>query len=437
MSSFTSDLLAVLKSRGTVIVTGLLTSVITARYLGPEGNGVVATLIVYPNLFMIVGSLGIRQSAAYYMGQKKYDESDILASVINVWLFTSIIGVAICYILLKYFTNTKFSNTLLFLTLLPVPFALLTTYVSGLFLGKNAIKDFNTVNWVPNVVKLIAYVLVIMILPWDVYGALIGIALGYILLTFFVWAKLKKMIKFRWTPNWEITKKMLSLGSVYALSLMIINLNYRVDVALLEHFAGEYQVGIYTKGVSIVEYLWEIPTVLSTIIFARSATSNDPKAFSYKVCQLLRICFIVISLCSVAFYFLSTFIMVTMYSETFRPSSMVQKILLPGILLLTVFKILNMDLAGRGKPWLSTIAMIPALVINAVLNCLWDSKYGGNGAAWASTISYSISAIVFLVMYSNHVKISIKEIFAYSKSDFDFIGGLVQRFKKKPNKTAA
>jgi len=57
-----------------------------------------------------------------------------------------------------------------------------------------------------------------------------------------------------------------------------------------------------------------------------------------------------------------------MYGEKFEGSIEVLKILLPGVLVLTLFKVMNTDLAGKGKPWVSMKAMIPALIINIIIN---------------------------------------------------------------------
>lgn len=421
MGSFGRDLIAVLKSRATVIACGLLTSIITARYLGAAGSGIIAALTVYPDLFMIIGSLGIRQAAAYFVGQSKFEDSEIFFALLRLWIFSSIFCVIICYILLQYNSRAGYDANLVYLAILPIPFSLFSTYSSGVFLGKNRIKDFNSVNWIPNVVKLIVYVLFIIIIPWDVFGAMLGIVLSYLVLSFFVWKKMSPMITLPLKTNSDVICKMLRLGIVYALALFVISLNYKINIIMLEKLSSADQIGIYAKGVSIVEYLWEIPTLLSTIVFARSASSTDPLGFSKKVAQLLRICIVAVTIMSIAFFFLSTFIMVTMYGEEFRASSVVQKILLPGILLMTIFKVLNMDLAGKGKPWIAMVVMSPALVINLILNWIWDGRYGANGAALASTISYSISGVLFLFAYAKQVKLPVKEIIFFNKADFDFV----------------
>jgi O-antigen/teichoic acid export membrane protein len=80
---------------------------------------------------------------------------------------------------------------------------------------------------------------------------------------------------------------------------------------------------------------------------------------------------------------------------------------------------MNQDMAGKGKPWVSMKAMIPALIVNIILNLLFIPEHGANGASLASTISYTIAGILFLHFYSKEVKISIKEILKYKKTDFD------------------
>ena len=69
MVSFLKDTLSVGISKILMIVFGLATSIIIARTLGPEKNGIIAALLVYPSLFMSIGSLGIRQSTAYFLGK--------------------------------------------------------------------------------------------------------------------------------------------------------------------------------------------------------------------------------------------------------------------------------------------------------------------------------------------------------------------------------
>lgn len=430
MNSFLKDLLSVGLSKGLMIILGLGSSIITARYIGPEGNGVIASLLVFPSLFMSIGSLGIRQSTTYFLGKGIYTEEQIKTAITQIWMLTTIFSLVVSFYLMRYFTETGENLGLVILALLPIPFSLFNTYNSGIFLGKNNIKEFNRINWIPSLIAFIGTIVFVVAIKLDVTGAMIASIGGPFFMAIILLFKNKFIQAFSFKYDWKIIKSMLSLGIVYAISLLVINLNYKVDIILLERLSTPYEIGLYSKGAGITEYLWQIPMLLSTIIFARSAVSKDDRLFSLKVAQLLRLSFIIIGIASVILLLLSELIIVGMYGEPFRGSITVLNYLLPGVLILTVYKVMNMDLAGKGKPWISMKAMIPALIINIIMNFLLIPNYGANGAAIASTISYSIAGVLFLHFYSRETQIPVLTIIKYNKSDFDPIINILDKIKK-------
>src|SRR5690606_30370440 len=147
-------------------------------------------------------------------------------------------------------------------------------------------------NWIPTFVSLVAMVLFVMGLKMGVSGALIA-KIGGVLFMFTVLLFRNKFLKsFSLKLDWEIIQNMLSLGLTYAIALFVINLNYKIDIVLLDQLSTAYEMGIYSKGSGITQYLWQIPMLFSTIVFARSAISKNDRAFSVKVAQLLRVSFI-------------------------------------------------------------------------------------------------------------------------------------------------
>lgn len=430
MNTFIKDVFSVGVSKTLMIVFGLTTSIIVARVLGPENNGVIAALLVYPSLFMSFGSLGIRQSTTYFLGKGIFSENQIKTAITQIWLITAVLSIAVCFVLMRYFSKSGENIWLVVLALLPIPFTLFNTYNSGVFLGKNQISTFNKINWIPTLVILIITTILVLWLSFGISGYLIALIGGPIFISVILLFKNKFIQAFSFNYNWRIINQMLSLGLVYALALLIINLNYRVDVILLDNLSTSFETGIYSKGVSVTEYLWQIPMLLSTVVFARSAVSKDDKAFSIRVAQLLRLSFLTIGIAALILFLLSKFIIVLMYGEAFSGSIMVLNTLLPGVLLLTIFKVINMDLSGKGKPWVSLKAMIPALLINVVLNIVFIPKYGAVGAALASTISYSIAAILFIFFYSKETKIPVIDIVSYKASDFQPIVQLLKKLKR-------
>jgi O-antigen/teichoic acid export membrane protein len=424
-----TDLKGVLKSRVTVLICGVGFSILTGRFLGPIGSGILATLIVYPDLIITLGGRGLSQSITYYVGRKLYKEGEILSILIIIWIVGSLLSTALTYSLLSFFTKDNITNILIITSVSQIPFALFNNLISGYFLGIGNIKEYNKVNWIPNVFQFLGTLLLVVLFDVGIIGALISILIGYIVMSVLVLRKLNNTITVKRLSVPINIMPLIRLGGIYTISLLVINLNYKIDVILLDRLSSPYEVGIYSKGVSIVQYLWEIPTVLSTIIFSRSAMATDKNYFSQKVCTLLRLCLIVVAFISVIFFLLSTFIMETLYGDEFSPSSDVQKILLPGIIILTIFKVLNMDLSGRGKPWIAIKSMIPSLIINIILNLFLNREYGAEGAAFASTISYTVSSIMFVILYSKETGIPIFNIFYPNNEDITLVKNLIIKYR--------
>lgn len=430
MSKFLKDLSAVGASKFVMLVVGLSTSVVIARVLGPEMNGVIASILVYPNLFMTIGSLGVMQSTTFLVGKGLYTDDQIKKAVMQIWMLSTVFSLITCFLLLKYLTPSAYKMTYVILAIIPIPFSLFNTYNSGYFLGKNNIQFFNKINWVPSVITLVFTVLFVYLIPLDIEGYLIALLVGPLVISAILIVKNKFYKAFSFNFELELIKKMLGLGVIYAIALLVMNLNYRLDIIILDHLSNSAEIGIYSKGSNIIQYLWQIPMIMSTIIFARSAGSKDGLAFSKKVAQLLRLSLIAIVVAALFLLLFSDYIVIGLFGEAFRGSVSVMNYLVPGVILLTVFKVMNMDLAGKGKPWISLLVMVPALILNVILNFILIPKYHADGAAIASTISYACAGIAFLFLYSKTSHVSVKEIITYKASDFDPIFELIKKIRK-------
>ena len=417
-------------SNVTIMAFGIGTSVLTGRLLSPSQNGILSALLVYPSLFMVFGSMGIRQSTTYFVGKEIYDLKKIRIAITQIWMLTTIFCMVSCYLLIKFFTKNVHDERLIFAAVGAIPFALYNTYSSGIYLGKNEIKQFNKINWIPNFVIFLATIALVYFFKLEVFGAILAILLGHVSIFLILIVKNDFLEYFSFTFEGAIIRKMLSLGLIYALSLLVSMMNYKVDVILLENYSTSHELGIYSKGTSIVQYLWQIPSLFSAIIFARSAVSKDDKAFSIKVSQLLRLSLVVIGVLALLLMVLSKFVILVLFGEKFLDSVAVMQILLPGVVLLTIFKVMNMDLAGKGKPWIAMQSMSVPLVFNVLLNLYLIPKYGSVGAAISSLVTYSMAAFFFLHFYSKATGIKVKDILHFQKADFEPLRALYQKIKK-------
>jgi O-antigen/teichoic acid export membrane protein len=431
MKSFIKDLASVGFSKVLIVIFGLLNTIIIARLLTPAANGVISALCVYPSLFMTIGSMGIRQSTTYFVGQKMHSMDEIKKAVVNIWFFTSVLSVIICFLLIYFFSSNGSDITLVILAVAAIPFSLFNTYSSGIFLGQNNIQGYNRINWVPIFITFLSNLVLVWGLGANIKGALLAILLGNLAITIILIFKDNFFRFFSFDFNVQLIKEMLSLGIIYAISLLIISLNYKLDIILLDKLSNNYQIGIYSKGASLMEYLWQIPMLLSTIIFSRSANSKDGKNFSYKVASLLRISFVLVGIASIFLFVMAPYIIVLLFGKGFLESVTPLRLMLPGVLLMTIVKVLYVDLAGKGNLWGAIKSMSIGLVVNVVLNIMLIPDYGANGAAFSSAVSYSIASVLFLIDYSKAVAIPIAAILKFNAEDKKIFLALFNMAKNK------
>ncbi|WOK09765.1 polysaccharide biosynthesis C-terminal domain-containing protein [Imperialibacter roseus] len=431
LASVVKDLASVASSKGAMIVFGLGKAMIIARYLGPELNGVITALLVYPTLFMTFGALGVRKSSAFLIGSGQFGEEDVKAGVLQAWLVSTLFSVVSIFILIYYLSNGSHQPLIIFLAIAPVPFSLLNTYLSGIYLGNNQIAEYNKVEWVPTFILFLATVVLVVFAGLSLKGALIAELLAPFLMSVLLISRMRVQKYLSLRINRQLLGSLFSLGMAFAVSLLVINLNYRVDVIIMDWLSNKFEIGIYSKGSVLSQYLWQIPMLLGTIVFARGARATDRRVFSLKVTQLLRISLLIIGSGCVVLALGARLIIMILFGSEFLPSAEVMLWLMPGVLLLTIFKVLNMDMGGQGKPWFALKSMVPALGLNIVLNILLIPRYGAVGAAFTSTLSYSLGGILFLYQYSSATGISIREIFAYSREDFAFLDPYIKKIKNR------
>lgn len=431
--SLAKDGISVFGTQMLTLIIGFASGVLLARWLGPAGRGAFTALLVYPTILISLLSMGMRQATVYYLGKKKYSESDIVGVTLLLLISSSIIGVLTSVAIIAYTKNPDYNLMLILLASLTVPADLTINYFTGILIGKQKINKFNKITYLVPIINFVLIIFFVFFIKLYILGAVLATLIAKIGLAIYAVLSINSKYSLKICCKPEIIKKMVSIGSVYALSLFILNLNYRVDIIILEHLSNVTEIGQYTIGVGFAELLWQLPAAFGLVIFAYSANAKDSNKFSQDIAKMVRIIFPVVLLGSVFLYFASGYIIPFLYGEEYIPSIKMLKILLPGIVMMSFFKIINMDLAGRGKPDITIKLFLPAVLINIVLNIILIPDFGGCGAAFASTVSYTIASVSILYYYLRITQLSLRELFICNKNDFDFLLNIILKVIKGKN----
>ncbi|MCK4420356.1 oligosaccharide flippase family protein [candidate division WOR-3 bacterium] len=403
MARFTKDTSLTLVSRVICVFTGLATSIIIARILGPEGKGVYSLSILLPLLLINFLNLGIGSATVYYTGKRKYALKKILGNNLIIGIIISGIAILVGIIIIIFFRELFFegvSSLYLFISLGLIPMSLMYIYLINILLGIQKIAKYNLVAISRELFSLILVVIMLVGFKTGVIGGLsarIIATLLAVIIAFWWIVKLSGGIACRLNKGY--IKDTTFYGIKAHTSNILAFLNYRLDMFLVNFFINPLAVGYYSISVGIAERLWLVSRSASTVLFPRVASEKDENRRKEFTPIVSRNVLFITFVGAIFIYFLSRWAILLLYSEAYLASVRPLQLLLPGIVALSISRVLANDIAGRGKPILNTYMSAVTISVNIGLNILWIPTFGIEGAALASTVSYIVQTIGRLLIY--------------------------------------
>lgn len=429
--NFINDVAGVFSSNIFSLVCGLLLSILLTRELGPEGFGLFTTLVVIPTIVVSITNLGIRGASIFLLGQKKYDEQRIVSSILALYLMSAVAGMILSLVAYQVYDDPGFTGRLIGLVLAVIPFRLALVYIGGIFIGKDEIKKSNQMNWPINLLNLASAAVLVWGLHLAVTGAVIAALVANFAVAIYGFYLLSRRYRLSLSFDFVIIKKLFLLGILFSASFFIIMLNFRVDVVLLQRLADLKEVGLYSLAVHIAEQLWQIPLAIGIIIFSRTASAEDPGEMTTKTLSLTRVSMVLATVLSILIVIIAPWIIPPIFGQEFTRSILLLQVILPGIIIMVMFRILSGQLAGMGKPQLSIYVFGPALIINVLLNFWLIPLHGALGAAIATDISYAFGATGYWIIFARQTRCGYFEIIRLNKGDIIAVRNIYSKIVSK------
>lgn len=413
--------MGVATSRVSVKAAQFVSSLVVARLLGPSGRGLVSALTVPTQLVVNFSEMGIRQSVAFHLGRKLIPLERLQPTLLGMIPITSVMAILAALLYFDFAGVAEGDWKLRALAVASIPLSLTASYASGVFLGQQRIAEFRKTSWRPAFISLALVVLLGWAAGWGIYGVMLATTGGAVAACGYALYLLSRAHPLRLGLDRAVATRLQRKGISYAAALVVLMLNYRIMILLLTRYGTLEDVGLYAQAIAIAELIWEVPTVLGSLILSRGVNSKDEHAFSRKVTMLARLAFVMAVGMAVVLGVAAEFLFPLLYGQRFAQSADICVLLLPGIVAFIVFKVLNIDLAGRGRPWTSLIVMVPVLLLNVALGYALIERHGAMGAAAASSICYLVATVGYVVLYTRVTGLSLREILLPQPGDLETI----------------
>ncbi|HEC93397.1 MAG TPA: hypothetical protein ENI51_10465, partial [Candidatus Atribacteria bacterium] len=243
------------------LLIGIGTSVIIARVLGPEGQGIYSLAILLPLMIVTFANLGIGRSTIYHIGRNTNALQDLVGAILGSSFVISIVSMLIGLIVVLFFSNSILPGVqqiFLLLALLLIPLQLFSFQsLGGILLGIQKIKEYNLIAIIQSLSMLALVSFFLIKLNSGITGAIIANLLSLLFATSlaFFWV-FRSNIHPSLRLNKNILSSLFSFGYKAHLGNVFAFLHLRIDQVMLNFFLNPMAVGFYVISVNIVEKLW-------------------------------------------------------------------------------------------------------------------------------------------------------------------------------------
>ena len=394
------------------MAVGLFVGVWVARYLGPAQYGLFNYVQAFVGLFSAFATLGLDGIVVRELIKDESKKDVLLGTAFWLKIMGAIVMLIMIALAVQFTSNDHYTNILVFIiagSTIFQAFNVIDFYFQAKVLGKFIAMANSITLLLSSIVKvaLILYKAPLIAFVWVVAFDNLILALGYI----YFYIKVSRHHNqqpttirhplFHFTFNKKLAISLLKDSWPLILSGLAVMIYMRIDQVMLQEMIGSEAVGQYSAAVRISEAWYFIPMVISNSLFPAIVNAKkQSEELYYARLQRLYDLMVWISIAiALPMTFLSDWVINLLYGSAYSQAG--------SVLMIHIWAGVFVSLGVASGKWLlienlqifSTINTTIGAITNVILNYFLIKKLGSAGAAWATLISYFISAYFCLLLW--------------------------------------
>lgn len=413
IKKFVSDVGITFVSSALGMLLSFPISMLLGRYLGASDLGLYRMVTTIFGTLMLFTGIGIPAAVIKYVAEFR-DNDEKFGQIVSVGLITSIILGANTFLLVylnagifaDLFHMSELSGLIKILAF-AIPFSIVNDILFGLLNGQRKMNKSACASLIQSTLMLIFTFL--LVLKYGVIGAVAGMVFSYILTTLFL-ISIQKIPKITTKNYFNNLIPIVNFGSKTLLSNIINIINYQADILMIGYFMTKTDVGIYSVSIMFAKLIWIFPDSMQKITFpliSEYYAKEKNKLIQILVDRCMKYSAMFLIFCSSFFVFFGHIIIDFLFGPEYGSSAIPLNILIIGTVLFGITKSVGSIFASAGK--VNLVYKIPFIsaASNLILNATLIPMYGINGAAFATTISFSISTMLMLYFMKSLLNIRV------------------------------
>jgi enterobacterial common antigen flippase len=405
---------------GFTLLSGVVTSLLTAWALGPEGRGDLAVVVLWPNIVAWAFGLGLPQAYRYYLARCPDSLSTHYSNALIFALFVGLIAFCVAELIVPNLVGERSPAIMLLVRiyLLNIPLALLFDLMVGLLEGTREFRWSAAARGIFYGTQSVTYLVLWLSGHLTVRNAAYTMIAAQLACTTLAVVGVKIALCPHWQPGWAEWKESLAYGLRYFPGLITAMATLRLDQLLLAAMAPSAVIGLYVVAVRLSEITTVLASSVSDVLLPEVASLDSKEESLQLLTKSLRQTFYVYVVVLIPLWMAAPMILRFAYGQEFLAATGTLRLLLIASLLWSLGSIVNSGLNGLGFPILSTISRLSSAVVTVIALLYWLPTRGIVGAALASVLGYSVMLIVALYGLMYKQKVSWRDCFYPRRDDF-------------------
>ena len=394
------------------VIGGIVYTILLSRYLGAELRGESVIILNLVSIISVVLGMGVYQAYPRYKKLEGNILEKFLGNITAMFLLYYCISILIV-IFIPININAKIAALI-------IPMTIYIKQLNYIVLVEHP-KRRNLASILLNLIDIL-FVTIAMLTVKSNYFVMVCFLIIKELITLLIALQNLKINIFSIKIRIRELKKYIRYGFIPMLTLLLMTINYRIDVLMLKGQVSISQIGIYSLGVSLSERIWLIPDALKDILISRLSKGKN----EYEVAKVIRIslCLCIVSIILVIIFGKPAINL--LFGKEFSSSYEITVIMLFGVIGMIFYKIVYSYNVVNGYKTVNLILLGIAAIINIVGNLILIPIMGIKGAALTSVISYLICGILFLIYCKEKTNIKLSELIIVQKDDINLFLKKVQ-----------
>ena len=388
--------LETLSFRTAALPLSFVVTVITSRYLLPDGRGAFALGVLTVTLGSTLLSIGT--AVTREVGRKDEPIEAIVRRALLLSLVLGVIGVAV---LLPVGHVAEKGHRSAELLVLGLPLLLVRQSIGGALIAVGRLRLFNVLLFLDPATLLGGLLLLVVALDLGLPGAVAAWLAGTALTSTvaLIWTRDLWLSRVRRTARSARTRAILSLGLKAGIVNLVALINYRVEFFMLELYHGIHSVGVYSVSISLGELLWLLSASVTTVVVAPAIHLDEDEAVAV-VAQTVRHALLLTAAFGLALGAVSIVAVPIVYGDAYSGAVLPLLILIPGIIAYSPASVLSAYFSmRRGQMRFPMIVAGTSAIVNALFCLVLVSPYGAGGAATASTAGYVVGSLLLMMLF--------------------------------------